>query len=129
MERSSLFGDPKLFEDPDLGRAVKLGDSLLLPTAYDEMVASAGSGMEDDIDELFRIEDDFNMLLQVKKSAKTKLTAAPTTKPALLEKPSSQSPGRASAGDPVAAQLKDQRDILMYIQQNESTASDDLDLF
>lgn len=48
-----LTGNVKLFKEPDLMWNVKLGDPLLLPTAYKD-VASADSGLDEDTDELFR---------------------------------------------------------------------------
>lgn len=48
-----LTGNVKLFKEPDLIGKVKLGDPLLLPTAYKD-VASADSGLDEDTDELFR---------------------------------------------------------------------------
>ncbi|XP_010867211.2 HCLS1-binding protein 3 isoform X2 [Esox lucius] len=121
----------KLFEDSDLAGKVKLGDPLLLPTAYKD-VASADLGLEEDTDELFRIEDNLDKLLQVKSvkakpGAASKPKMAPKSKPALPVKPS---PISGVAGvPPVAGEVKDQMDILKYIQQNESTANDVLDLF
>ncbi|XP_066560121.1 HCLS1-binding protein 3 isoform X2 [Amia ocellicauda] len=47
--------DLKLFEDPDLGGAVRLGDSLLLPTAYTDRSASTDSPLDEDTEELFRM--------------------------------------------------------------------------
>lgn len=47
-------GDVKLFEDPDLGGTVSLGDSLLLPNAYQKSEASAITKLDEDVDDLFR---------------------------------------------------------------------------
>ena len=76
-----------------------------------------------------RIEDDFDKLLQIKKCIKDELTSVPKTnpKPALLKKPeTSISSGGQSL---IVDQLKDQMDVLKYIQENESTAANDLELF
>ncbi|KAJ8289517.1 hypothetical protein GJAV_G00002230 [Gymnothorax javanicus] len=81
----SKTGDLKLFEDPDLGGAVKLGDTLLLPTAYTESSAPGDPGLEEDTEELFRVEEDLEKLLSVSKSTKPKPVLAP--KPALKPKP------------------------------------------
>ncbi|CAB1331057.1 unnamed protein product [Coregonus sp. 'balchen'] len=102
----------------NLAGKVKLGDPLLLPTAYKD-VASADSGLDEDADELFRIEDNFDKLLQVKKSVKAKPVPAPKPaskpKPALPVKPSSLASGD---GGSVVDEVKYQMDILKYIQQN-----------
>lgn len=125
----------KLFKEPDLIGKVKLGDPLLLPTAYKD-VASADSGLDEDTDELFRIEDNFDKLLQLKKSIKAR--PVPARKPKLAPKPKLPvKPSSLVSGGggpvvgvlPVADEVKDQIDILKYIQQNESTSIDDLDLF
>lgn len=47
-------GDVKLFEDPDLGGTVSLGDSLLLPNAYQKTKAPANTKLDEDVDDLFR---------------------------------------------------------------------------
>lgn len=47
-------GDMKLFEDPDLGGTVSLGDSLLLPNAYQKTEAPAVTRLDEDVDDLFR---------------------------------------------------------------------------
>ncbi|XP_046906500.1 HCLS1-binding protein 3 [Hypomesus transpacificus] len=118
--------DVKLLEEPELGASLlpPLGASLLPPAG-----ASAGCGAEDDANELFRIEDDFDKLLQIKKCIKNELTSVPKTnpKPALLKKPETciSSGGQSLIVD----QLKDQMDVLKYIQENESTAANDLELF
>ncbi|KAJ8333035.1 hypothetical protein SKAU_G00419310 [Synaphobranchus kaupii] len=130
-------GDLKLFEDPDLGGAVELGDTLLLPTAYSEDRAPADTGLDVDTDELFRVEEDLEKLLAVSKSAKPKPVLAPKPvpkpKPTVPKKPTSQS---VTDGNPGAGPLPEnkaesmgQMDILKYIQQNEEAANDDLDLF
>ncbi|XP_061099072.1 HCLS1-binding protein 3 isoform X1 [Conger conger] len=134
-----MTGDLKLFEDPDLGGAVRLGDDLLLPTAYSEARAPAEPALDLDTDELFRVEEDLEKLLSISKSAKPKPALAPKPvpkpKPALPKKPTSLSQsvshGNAGAG-PLPegrAESMGQMDILKYIQQNEEAASEDLDLF
>ncbi|KAM4625777.1 HCLS1-binding protein 3 isoform 2-T2 [Polymixia lowei] len=129
-------GNLKLFEDPDLGGTVKVGDSLLLPTAYDQAGSSVGLGLDEDTDALFRVEDDFDKLLHVTKHIKDKPAPGPKSKPKLkpkpAKKPAALSPRvGASLGTPPVAvdQLKDQMDILKYIQQNELDAINDEDLF
>ncbi|XP_030634573.1 HCLS1-binding protein 3 [Chanos chanos] len=133
----------KLFEDPDLGGVVKAGDSLLLPNAYEKNLKPTDSGLDEDVEELFRVEEDLDKLLTVSKSDKLKPAPAakpkpkpkPTLKPkpAIPQKPSSlaQSSGTSAgeAAQPGSAKTMDQMDILKYIQQNEAAATEDLDLF
>ncbi|XP_067098990.1 HCLS1-binding protein 3 isoform X1 [Osmerus mordax] len=132
--------DVKLLEEPELGASLlpPAGASLLPParafllppvSLLPPAGASAGCGADDDANELFRIEDDFDKLLQIKKCIKDELTSVPKTnpKPALLKKPeTSVSSGGQSL---IVDQLKDQIDVLKYIQENESTAANDLELF
>ncbi|KAG7466032.1 hypothetical protein MATL_G00160530 [Megalops atlanticus] len=131
---SAKDSDIKLFEDPDLGGAVTLGDSLLLPTAYTETGPLADTGLDIDTDELFRVEADLDKLLTVSKGGKQKPALAPKPKPALPKKPSAP-PATSGAAGPAGPSLQSkmetmgQMDILKYIQQNEAAASDDLDLF
>lgn len=49
-----LSGAVKLFEDPDLGGTVSLGDSLLLPNAYQKTKATAVTKLDEDVNDLFR---------------------------------------------------------------------------
>lgn len=128
----------KLFEDSDLGGAVQLGDSLLLPTAYTRTSVESTAGLDEDTEELLRVEDDFDKLLTVSTSAKPKPKPKllPKPKPALPKKPASlskSSPSLASAPPhrpaETTADSMDEMDILKYIQQNESVGSDSLDLF
>ncbi|KAL4624227.1 HCLS1-binding protein 3 [Arapaima gigas] len=122
----------KLFEDPDLGGTVKLGDALLLPTAYREGGAELPAERDEDMDELFRVEEDFEKLLTVSSSATPKPAPAakpklaPKPRPALPKKPPSLSQsGTVSSPAAPAPNTKvetmDQMDILRYIQQNESS--------
>ncbi|XP_028838168.1 HCLS1-binding protein 3 [Denticeps clupeoides] len=122
-------GDLKLFEDPDLGGAVTACDSLLIPEACRSNVFSVDCGLEENVDELFRLEEDLGKLLSVSK-AKPKVALKP--KPGIPPKPLSLSQSGRGAVVTVPdskVQAMDQMDILRYIQQNEAAASDDLDLF
>ncbi|XP_071759702.2 HCLS1-binding protein 3 [Centroberyx gerrardi] len=122
-------GNLKLFEDQDLGGTVTLGDSLLLPTAYDQ-AKSSGLGLDEDTDELFRVEEDFDKLLKVTKQMKDKPPLGPKPKPAEKPPALTSKAGTSLVNPPVAVdQLKDQMDILQYIQQNELDANNDQDLF
>lgn len=121
-------GHLKLFEDPDLGGTVNLGDSLLLPTAHAQQAEpSAGLFLDEDTDSLFRIEEDFDKFLQVTKRTEDKPPLAP--KPNLKPKPTWSEKPSARAGPLSVGQLKDQMDILKYIQLNESDGSKEEDLF
>ncbi|CAL8285517.1 unnamed protein product [Lota lota] len=122
---SNKEGHFKLFEDPVLGGTVNMGDSLLLPTAHAQH-PSAGLFLDEETDTLFRIQDDFDELLQVTKRNKKPSTAPKPNlklKPTWLEKPS------AGVGPLAVDQLKGQIDILKYIQQNESDGTKEEDLF
>ncbi|XP_029900864.1 HCLS1-binding protein 3 [Myripristis murdjan] len=122
-------GNLRLFEGQDLGGTVVLGDSLLLPTAYNQ-AKSAGIQLDEDIDELYRVEDDFDKLFKTTKQIKDKPPLKPKPKPKPAEKPAlTPKVGASLESPPVAVdQLKDQMDILSYIQQNELDA-DNEDLF
>ncbi|XP_026871124.2 HCLS1-binding protein 3 [Electrophorus electricus] len=126
----------KLFEDPDLGGGVTLGDSLLLPNAYQKTTAFLSSQLDEIMEEeLFSVEEDLDKLLVINKTMRPKPAIAPKPQPALKVKPAvPQKPSSlAQAGIAIApsgtAQAMDQLDILKYIQQNETAASEDLDLF
>lgn len=80
-----------------------------------------------------RVEEDLDKLLAISKPVQPKpavaLKPAVKAKPVIPPKPSSEAlPGRTPP-QPAAVQAMDQHDILKYIQQNEATASEDLDLF
>ncbi|XP_043932128.1 HCLS1-binding protein 3 [Protopterus annectens] len=121
----------KLFEDPDLGGAVKLGDSLLLASAYSSKTNVPATSLEEDTEDLFRVEDDFEKLLKLGSSAKPKPKLPP--KPLLPKKPAevSKRSTTVSAVDTPKQNVEamNEMDILTYIQQNESTTSNSLDLF
>ncbi|XP_058255954.1 HCLS1-binding protein 3 isoform X2 [Hemibagrus wyckioides] len=125
--------DVKLFEDPDLGGTVSLGDSLLLPNAYQKSEASAITKLDEDVDDLFRVEEDLDKLLVIRKQVQPKPAVAQKpavkAKPVIPPKPSSVSQSGQAPPQPAVAQAMDQHDILKYIQQNEAAPSEDLDLF
>ncbi|TSM77379.1 HCLS1-binding protein 3 [Bagarius yarrelli] len=77
--------DVKLFEDPDLGGAVSLGDSLLLPSAYQRSEPPAITKLDGDVDDLFRVDEDLDKLLVITKPVQSKPAVAP--KPAVKAKP------------------------------------------
>ncbi|XP_069829225.1 HCLS1-binding protein 3 isoform X2 [Dendropsophus ebraccatus] len=122
--------DIKLFEEQDLGGIVKLGDSLLLPSAVSDDPSFKPSTTED-TDALFRVEEDLEKLLNLgiktKNKPKPRIPAKPTF---LKESKNSASLSRTDVkpSEP-NVQAMDQSDILQYIQENESADSDSLSLF
>ncbi|NXO87027.1 H1BP3 protein, partial [Sitta europaea] len=119
----------KLFEDLDLGGAVRLGDSLLLPAACEHSKYVLSRDPEEDTEELLRVEDDFEKLLEVTSKPKPKVPPKPPLpqKPAVVPR---------STNSPLLAKQKESRiqtmnevDILQYIQENESINNQDTSLF
>ncbi|XP_032255160.1 HCLS1-binding protein 3-like isoform X1 [Phoca vitulina] len=124
--------DPlKLFEDPDLGGAVPLGDPLLLPAAGE-------SGGPVSHAELFRVEEDLDQLLNLgaeptpKPQPECKVPVA--ARPALPRKPAV--PPRVGLSEAVAGQRKqqqiqamDEMDILQYIRDHDAPGRADPSLF
>ncbi|XP_066535943.1 HCLS1-binding protein 3 [Hoplias malabaricus] len=125
----------KLFEDPDLGGPVAVGDSLLLSNAYKKIEAPADTKLDEDMDELFRVEEDLDKLLAISKPARPKPAIAPKPKPAIKAKPAvppkppSLAQVSGAAQQPGTSQAMNELDILKYIQQNEAAVSEDLQLF
>lgn len=119
----------KLFEDPDLGGTVKLGDSLLLSTAYDSKFNVPAASLEEDTEDLFRVQDDFEKFLKLESNSKPKPKLPP--KPPLPKKPEVAKRNKISAVEAPKQNVEamDEVDILKYIQQNEAAASNSLDLF
>ncbi|XP_051502243.1 HCLS1-binding protein 3 isoform X1 [Myxocyprinus asiaticus] len=115
--------DMRLFEDPHFGRT----DILMCSNASNNSIQSTDSKMDEDIDELFRVEVDLDKLLTVSKTAKRRPDIALKPKPEVKGK---SSPVTHTTGlQQSRAEAMDQMDILQYIQQNEMPASEDLDLF
>lgn len=73
------FPDVKLFEDPDLGGVVRLGDSLLLPAACEKREHIPNTGPEEDTEELLRYLFS-NMALLLSLSSTWGLKIASSTK-------------------------------------------------
>ncbi|XP_065537784.1 HCLS1-binding protein 3 isoform X1 [Lathamus discolor] len=127
--RKKMKENLKLFEDPDLGGVVRLGDSLLLPAACKNTVYVLNTGPEEDTEELLRVEDDLEKLLKVTSKPKPKVTS----KPPLPQKPAV--PPRSTNSSPLAKpeenriQTMNEVDILQYIQENESIDNQDASLF
>ncbi|XP_042789527.1 HCLS1-binding protein 3 [Panthera leo] len=114
--------DPlKLFEDPDLGGAVPLGDPLLLPATH-------MSGGPTPHPELFRVEEDLDQILNLGAEPKPQPKPRPpvAAKPALPRKPAV--PPKAGLPEAVAEQQKqqqqiqamDEMDILQYIRDHDA---------
>ncbi|KAM9466049.1 HCLS1-binding protein 3 isoform 1-T1 [Clarias gariepinus] len=133
FQPSVKSSDVKLFEDPDLGGTVSLGDSLLLPSAYQKDDTPVTPKHDEDVDDLFRVEEDLDKLLAISKPVQPKPAVAPKpvlkAKPVIPHKPSSLQQSSRAPPQPAVVQAMDQHDILKYIQQNEATESEDLDLF
>ncbi|KAM9156022.1 HCLS1-binding protein 3 [Pangshura tecta] len=120
----------KLFEDPDLGGTVKLGDSLLLPTACENKDYALSTSLREDTEELLRVEEDLERLWTVSSKPKPRLPR----KPALLKKPLITTKNNVSPAPPAKPkedkiQTMDEVDILQYIQDNESISNQDMSLF
>ncbi|NWS99335.1 H1BP3 protein, partial [Mionectes macconnelli] len=110
--------DLKLFEDPDLGGVVRLGDSLLLPDACENSKYVLSRGPEEDTEELLRVADDFEKLLEVTSKPKPKVPPKPPLpqKPAVAPRnTNSSSPAKP---DESKIQTMNEVDILQYIQEN-----------
>ncbi|NWX96036.1 H1BP3 protein, partial [Nothoprocta ornata] len=128
--RKKMKQNLKLFEDPDLGGMVRLGDSLLLPAAVESRELVLNRSPEEDTEELLRVEDDIEELLKITSKPKPKVPP----KPPLPQKPV-VSP-RKNVNSSQLAKTKEDKiqtmnevDILQYIQENESIDNEDASLF
>ncbi|ELK14011.1 HCLS1-binding protein 3 [Pteropus alecto] len=123
--------DPlKLFDDPDLGGAVPLGDPLLLPAACESEGPLSRLGRRMASEELFRVEEDLDQILNL--GAETKPQPQPKPKPPVAAKPALPRkpavPPRVGPSKAVAEQQKqqqqiqamDEMDILRYIQDHDT---------
>ncbi|KAM4042042.1 HCLS1-binding protein 3 isoform 2-T3 [Anomaloglossus baeobatrachus] len=122
--------DIKLFEEQDLGGMVKLGDSLLLPSACSNDPSFKPSTAED-ADALFRVEEDLEKLLSLGMKTKNKPKPQIPAKPTFMKKAkNSTSPSHMDIkpSEP-NVQAMDESDILRYIKENEAADSDSLRLF
>ncbi|XP_042302028.1 HCLS1-binding protein 3 [Sceloporus undulatus] len=117
----------KLFEDPDLGGMVALGDSLLLPTACASQQQALSTHLEEDTEELLRVEDDFEKMWKPKPKV--------PPKPIVPKKPPTTAPkvflSTTLKAKPAEERIQDMGgvDILKYIQENESVSSEEPSLF
>ncbi|XP_042536780.1 HCLS1-binding protein 3 [Dipodomys spectabilis] len=135
LPRDSL----KLFDDPDLGGAVPLGDPLLLPATRESGRSSSGLGHTDASTTLFRVEEDLDQILNLGAEPKPKLQPKPkppvAAKPALPRKPAvppAVGPAKAEAGPQKQRQqiqAMDEMDILQYIRDHDASAQASPSLF
>ncbi|KAI6056150.1 HS1BP3 [Marmota monax] len=138
--RSLLKNTPqdslKLFDDPDLGGAVPLGDPLLLPAACENGGPTSGRGLRSASEELFRVEEDLDQILKLGAEPKPKPQLKPkppvAAKPALPSKP--PVPPRAGATESMAGrrqqvQAMDEMDILQYIRDHDTPSQTSPSLF
>ncbi|NXW40072.1 H1BP3 protein, partial [Nyctiprogne leucopyga] len=127
--RKKMKENLKLFEDPDLGGAVRLGDSLLLPTACENREYALDTGPEEDTEELLRVEDDLEKLLKISSKPKPKVPSKPPVpqKPAVAPRNTNSSPLAKPKENKI--QTMNEVDILQYIQENESVNNQDASLF
>uniref|UniRef100_V9L0P6 HCLS1-binding protein 3-like protein n=1 Tax=Callorhinchus milii TaxID=7868 RepID=V9L0P6_CALMI len=121
----------RLFEDPDLDGAVRSDDPLLLPTTFEHRIGALSTDLNEDTEELLRVEDDLDKILKLRSSSKAKPKVP--TKPAIPNKAAS-SPAPDVSPAPVRStenpvDSMNEMDILKYIQQNEASGSEALDLF
>ncbi|KAG8124315.1 hypothetical protein E2320_019630 [Naja naja] len=127
--------DVKLFEGPDLGGVVTLGDPLLLMTASEDREPLLHVSPAEDVEELLRVEDDFEKMLQVSSKPKLKPKPSVASKPAIPRKPvipekkSSSSPTQTGQPAEEKVQSMDEMDILKYIKENESLSGAEPSLF
>ncbi|NXP02357.1 H1BP3 protein, partial [Thinocorus orbignyianus] len=127
--RKKMKENLKLFEDPDLGGVVRLGDSLLLPDACKNKEYVLNMGPEEDTEELLRVEDDFEKLLKVTSKPKPKVPAKPPLpqKPAVALRSTNAAPLAKPKENRI--QTMNEVDILQYIRENESINNEDTSLF
>ncbi|XP_065587203.1 HCLS1-binding protein 3 [Cyrtonyx montezumae] len=127
--RKKMKENVKLFEDPDLGGVVRLGDSLLLPAACEEREHFPNTGPEEDTEELLRVEDDLEKLLKLTSKPKPKVPPKPPLpqKTAVFPRDTNLPPLAKPKEDNI--QTMNQVDILQYIQENESINDQDTSLF
>ncbi|NXA49214.1 H1BP3 protein, partial [Nothocercus julius] len=120
----------KLFEDPDLGGVVRLGDSLLLPGATESREFVLKRSPEEDTEELLRVEDDLEKLLKITSKPKPKVPPKPPLpqKPVVAPRKNMNSSQLAKPKED-KIQTMNEVDILQYIQENESIDNEDASLF
>ncbi|XP_027311106.3 HCLS1-binding protein 3 isoform X1 [Anas platyrhynchos] len=129
--RKKMKENLKLFEDPDLGGVVRLGDSLLLPAACENKEHALNISPEEDTEELLRVEDDLEKLLKVTSKPKPKVPSKPPLpkKPAVLPRNTNTNTSPLAKPKEDRIQTMNEVDILQYIQENESLSNQDTSLF
>ncbi|KAM5163829.1 HCLS1-binding protein 3 [Mantella aurantiaca] len=120
--------DVKLFEEQDLGGAVRKGDSLLLPSACNDDPLFKPSRAEN-VDELFRVEEDFENLLNLGMKPKIKPKPKVPAKPSFLKERKTPDKDVVQVDPQPNVQAMDESDILRYIKDNQSPDNDSLSLF
>ncbi|KAM6180137.1 HCLS1-binding protein 3 [Erethizon dorsatum] len=133
----------KLFDNPDLGGAVLLGDPLLLPATCEHGGLTSSLGRRETSDELFRVEEDLDQILNLGSEPKPKPQPKPKPKPkpSVAEKPALPRkpavPPRAGPSEAKVMQEKQQQqiqamdevDILQYIRDHDMPAQASPSLF
>uniref|UniRef100_A0A6I8PEV1 PX domain-containing protein n=1 Tax=Ornithorhynchus anatinus TaxID=9258 RepID=A0A6I8PEV1_ORNAN len=116
--------DLKLFDDPDLGGTVKMGDSLLLPLTCDTPEPKWRLGHEEATEDLLRVEDDLEKILNLESKPKPKPKPKPKVpaKPQVLPK-TGESSARDTKQREQQIQTMNEMDILQYIQDNEASGN------
>ncbi|XP_023475219.1 HCLS1-binding protein 3 [Equus przewalskii] len=129
-EAAPLRDPLKLFDDPELGGAVSLGDPLLLPAASESGGPTSNLGLREASEELFRVEEDLDQILNLGTEPKPQPQPKPkppvAAKPVLPRKPAVVP--RAGPSEAVAGQWKqqqqiqamDEMDILQYIRDHDT---------
>ncbi|XP_012582811.1 PREDICTED: HCLS1-binding protein 3 [Condylura cristata] len=119
----------KLFDDPDLGGAVLLGDPLLLPATPEGGRPSSLLDRRDTAGELLRVEEDLEQILNLGSESQLRPKPQPRSKPPVAAKPALPSkpmpPPRAAPAKAVAKQQQqiqamDEVDILQYIRDHDT---------
>ncbi|XP_043118457.1 HCLS1-binding protein 3 [Puntigrus tetrazona] len=123
----AVKGEMKLFD------SVHLGDTnTLLFSKTNNSIKSTETKVDEDIDDLFRVELDFDKLLTVSKKVKHGPDPSLKAKPGVKAEPMNQKSSTFTQSTDLQlsrAEAMNQMDILQYIQQNDLPATDDLDLF
>ncbi|KAM6221336.1 HCLS1-binding protein 3 [Rhynchocyon petersi] len=134
--------DPlKLFDDPDLGGAVPLGDPLLLPTTCERGGSSSSLGHKGVSEDLFRVEEDLDQILNLGAAPPPKPLPKPKPKPPVAAKPvlprKPAVPPKVGPSEALVGQRKqqqqiqamDEMDILQYIRDHDTPSQTTPSLF
>ncbi|XP_068959094.1 HCLS1-binding protein 3 [Petaurus breviceps papuanus] len=127
----------RLFDDPDLGGKVSLGDSLLLPAACERhQEPTRGTARVDAHEDLFGVDEDLEKILSLGSEPSRAKPRVPT-KPAIPKKPVMPPPDAGATRvrpapqkeEQVQVQALSELDILKYIQDQNSAHSTAPSLF